>query len=392
MEGQLLPTHNTNKLDTSRNVANPLDFWDSHTHGLATWERTSSADPALQTIPSTERFVGDLNPEAFIREKLDETTGNRLRDRIGLWISSPSIQGRDHDVHDSRHTADKKDFSALPPAPTLDRRAIEEFLNQRSSSAIQACGQLPKTTREPLTAIYFSKINHIIPLLEMDSFVNAQAQSSVSNFLERAICLVAAKDQEALPYLRLIEEGPVVPTRQFCSSIYSGLTVAMDMDLESDRLTRIRILALLSLHFEGSEGGEAASLRLCQAIHQAQTLGLHLDRPDRTSEDPLVKLFWGLWTLDKMHASIGGRPVLLADRDIGIPRPKPHTRGAFGVWLAISDLLATVISYYRPSAVSTSGWEEGFPAFEDIVGDDAHGDLDFPTLGAWDDILGFDGS
>ncbi|KAJ5992868.1 hypothetical protein N7451_008592 [Penicillium sp. IBT 35674x] len=360
VEGQLLPTHNTNKLNTNRNVASPLGFRDSHTHGLATWERTSSADPALQTIPSTERFVGDLNPEAIIREKLDEPTSNRLRDRVGLWISSQSIQDRDHDVHNSRHSADKKAFSVLPPAPTLDRQAIEILLNQRSSSAIQACGQLPKMTREPLTAIYFSKINHTIPLLEMDSFVNAQAQNCASNFLERAICLVAAKDLEALPYLRLVEKGPVVPTRQFCSSIYNGLTVAMDMELESDRLTRIRTLALMSLHFEGS---------------------LHLDRPDRTSEDALVKLFWGLWTLDKMHASIGGRPVLLADRDIGIPRPKSHTQGAFGVWLAISDLLATVISYYRPSAVSTSGWEEGFPAFEDIVGDDAHGDLDFSTLG-----------
>ncbi|KAJ6092876.1 hypothetical protein N7486_008165 [Penicillium sp. IBT 16267x] len=379
VEGQLLPTH-TKKLDTS-NGATHLDFRGSQTHGLAAWKRTSPADPALQTIPNTERFVGDLNPEAFIREKLDESTGNRLRDRVGLWISSPSIQDRDHDVHDSRHTADNKDFSALPPLPTLDRRAIELLLNQRCSSAIQACGRLPKTTRGPLTAIYFSKINHIIPLLEMDSFVDAQARGSVSIFLERAICLVAAKDPEAIPYLRLVEEGPVIPTRQFCSSIYNGLTVAMDMELESDRLTRIRVLALMSLHFEGNEGGEAASLRLCQAIHQAQTIGLHLDRPDRTSGDPLVKLFWGLWTLDKMHASIGGRPVLLADRDIGIPRPKSHIRGAFGVWLAISDLLATVISYYRPSAVTTSGWEEGFPAFEDIVGDDAHGDLDFSTLG-----------
>ncbi|KAJ5953389.1 hypothetical protein N7454_000285 [Penicillium verhagenii] len=214
----------------------------------------------------------------------------------------------------------------------------------------------------------------------MESFVNAQAQGSVSIFLERAICLVAAKDPEAPSGLRLVEEGPTVPTRQFCSSIHNGLTVAMDMELESDRLTRIRILALMSLHFEGNDGGEAASLHLCKAIHQAQTIGLHLDRPDRKSEDPLVKLFWGLWTLDKMHASIGGRPVLLADRDIGIPRSKTHPQGAFGVWLAISDLLATVISYYRPSAVITSGWEEGFPAFEDIVGD-AHSDLDFSTLG-----------
>jgi hypothetical protein len=85
-----------------------------------------------------------------------------------------------------------------------------------------------------------------------------------------------------------------------------------------------------------------------------------------------------------MHASIGGRPVLLADRDIGVVKPDVNaqrSRGAFEVWLAVSDLLATVISYYRPSADPSSGWEEGFPAFEDIVGEDAQEDLDYATLG-----------
>jgi hypothetical protein len=85
-----------------------------------------------------------------------------------------------------------------------------------------------------------------------------------------------------------------------------------------------------------------------------------------------------------MHASIGGRPVLLADRDIGVVKPNVSaqtSRGAFEVWLAVSDLLATVISFYRPSAETTSGWEEGFPAFEDIVGEDTQDDLDFGTLG-----------
>ncbi|KAJ5650015.1 uncharacterized protein N7484_003738 [Penicillium longicatenatum] len=253
VESQLLPTH-TKKLDTNRNVTSRPDFRNPHTHGLATWERTSSADPVLQSIPNTERFVGDLNPEAFIREKLDESTSNRFRDRVGLWISSPSTQNCSQDVHEARHTGNKDPSTLSSPPPALDRLAIENLLNQRHSSAIQACGHLPKTTWEPLTAIYFAKINHIIPLLEMDSFVNAQTQSSVSAFLERAICLVAAKDPEAIPHLRLVEEGPVLPIRQFCSSIYNGLKVAMDMELESDRLTRIRVLALMSLHFDGNEG------------------------------------------------------------------------------------------------------------------------------------------
>jgi hypothetical protein len=172
--------------------------------------------------------------------------------------------------------------------------------------------------------------------------------------------------------------------RQFCSKIYKGLVVVLNEGLETDRVTRIRTLALISLHCEGYEGAETASMHLCQAIHQAQTIGLHLDRPGRVPGDSLTGLFWCLWTLDKMHACIGGRPVLLADRDIGIEKPefKPsHTRTAFDAWFAISDLLSHVIAFYRPTSDHTVGWETGFPTFEEIMGDNVRGDLDFATLG-----------
>ncbi|RHZ49899.1 transcription factor domain-containing protein [Aspergillus thermomutatus] len=158
----------------------------------------------------------------------------------------------------------------------------------------------------------------------------------------------------------------------------------MDAGLESDRIARIRTLALMSLHCEGYDGAEAASMHLCRAIHQAQTAGLHLDRPDRVQGDSLSRLFWCLWTLDKMHASIGGRSVLLADRDIGLRKPNVKTsdpKSTFDVWFAISDLLSTVISFYRPSADPTVGWETNFPSFEEIMGDNFGEELDFTMLG-----------
>ncbi|KAJ5894445.1 transcriptional regulator family: Fungal Specific TF [Penicillium taxi] len=323
--------------------------------------------PYLANHPITERFVGDLNPEAFIRENLDEPTGIPRRDHIGLWIPR------------NQQTTGSDSISTQSCQSSLNSGVVTSLLHDRYSFAMRACDQLPTSTREPLTAIYFSKVNHIVPLLEQH-----QTTELASVFLKRAICLVAAKDPTAASYLRLVKDGPLLSVRQFCSEVYKGLRAAMDAELEPDRLTRIRVLALMSLHCEGYDGAETASLHLCHAIHQAQTIGLHLDRPDRTSAEPLVRLFWSLWTLDKMHASIGGRPVLLADRDIGITTPTLNDRktlGAFGVWLAISDLLATVISYYRPSATNTSGWEEGFPPFEDIVAECSHGSLNFAILG-----------
>jgi hypothetical protein len=138
----------------------------------------------------------------------------------------------------------------------------------------------------------------------------------------------------------------------------------------------------MSLHCEGYEGAEAASLHLCQAIHSAQTAGLHLDRPDCKAQDSFSSLFWCLWTLDKLQASIGGRPILLADRDIGAAKPDVRSsepRSAFEAWFSISDLLSTVISFYRPLADDNAGWEENFPSFQDIVGEQLLNNLDFST-------------
>lgn len=348
--------------------------------------KSTPAGRVSASFSATDRFVGDLNPESVIRERLDESIGTPLRDRIGLWISSAAQRD---DSHADQHHGPRVDAarSILPSPIPLAGHSVASLLHERYFSAMQACERLPAATRHYLTDIYFTKVNDIVPLLEKETFLRSQVEGSASVFLERAICLVAAKHRAAGPHLRLTADGATVAPRQFCSEIYKGLLAAMDAEIEPDRLTRIRVLALMSLHCEGYEGAEAASMHLCQAIHQSQTIGLHLDRPGRTSTDPHTKLFWCLWTLDKMHACIGGRPVLLADRDIGIEKPNfndRQSRGAFAVWLAISDLLATVISFYRPSAdTTTSGWEEGFPAFEDIVGESTQEDLDFATLGAF---------
>lgn len=331
--------------------------------------------------------MGDLNPEAVIRERLDSSSAKPFRDRIGLWISSPETQG-DDDSNDKSHHAQLSGAVEPSAGGQLSQQPIEtiaSFMRQQYAAALNSCERLPLTTRDRLLPIYFSRLNHILPLLDKDSFLSAHSDGTASVFLERAICLVAAKDPEAVSSLRLTVDGPILSSRQFCSEVYKGLVVAVNAGLEPDRVASIRTLALMSLHCEGFEGAEAASMHLCQAIHLAQTAGLHLNRPGRAPGDALSRLFWCLWTLDKMHASIGGRPVILADRDIGIEKPDintPTSRSAFDVWLSISDMLAAVISFYRPGADHKVGWEDSFPTFEQIVGANVRDDLDFMTLGA----------
>ncbi|KKK24423.1 hypothetical protein ARAM_001959 [Aspergillus rambellii] len=343
---------------------------------------TRLAMPSSLEIPRIERFVGDLNPEAVIREQL-ASGATHLRDRVGLWINTPVPQDREGNERDTFDTANSR--AGYSAKHALENPSVTSLLHQRYSSALKACQRLPCSTLAHLIPIYFSRVNHILPLVDQGSFLPAFRKGATSVFLERAVCLIAAKDKAASAHLHLVPDGPSITARQFCSEIYAGLVSAMDAGLEVDRFTRIRVLALMSLHSEGYEGAEVASMHLCQAIHQAQTVGLHLERPDRLEGDPLTTLFWSLWTLDKMHACIGGRPILLADRDIGIKRPDlkaRRSRSAFEVWFALSDLLSRVISLYRPFADLTIAWETDYPAFEEIIGDPhAQEELDASTLG-----------
>ncbi|KAL4746779.1 hypothetical protein BDW72DRAFT_184181 [Aspergillus terricola var. indicus] len=363
-------TSNTSISKTRR--MSPPSRTSGDTSAIVSADKSRHILPSSTGISQVERFVGDLNPEAAIREKVDAPNGAFHRDRVGLWISNHG----ENSNRSSNATSAGASISGAQPVASL--------LHRRYSSALKACDRLPRSISEPLVSIYFSRVNHILPLVDHELFAAEYIKGAASVFLERAICLVAAKDKTASPYLRLTAGGALNTARKFCSEVYGELVCAMEAGLEQDRVTRIRILALMSLHSEGYEGAEAASMHLCQAIHQAQTFGLHLERPNRSPDDPLSTLFWCLWSLDKMHASIGGRPVLLADRDIGIKRhdgAARHSKSAFDAWFALSELLSKVISFYRPTADVTTGWETEYPSFEEIIGNPIQGQIDFATLG-----------
>jgi hypothetical protein len=67
------------------------------------------------------------------------------------------------------------------------------------------------------------------------------------------------------------------------------------------------------------------------------------------------------------------RPLLMHDRDNHLESPlsNPDLKHTpFGIWLQISTLLDRVTDFYRPNVdPATTGWEEGFPGFEGVIGD-----------------------
>lgn len=337
--------------------------------------------PSNSTVNESPRFVGDMNPEAILLQR--ESDMPNESPNIGVWVGS-SNEETDESSHlgqlpreDVCRTLGTRLQSAEDPDSTI-RAYRRKYL-----CAVGVFDTLPQSTQECLVTIYFSKVHPILPLIEKTSFMHSFSEGTVSPHLVKSICLVACKDERAANYLRLSEDAPALNPRLFATKVYAALVAAVNAGLEVDRVTRIRILALMSLHSEGFSGAEAASMHLTQAIHDSQTAGLQIDRPERDHQSN--SLFWCLWTLDKLNASIGGRPIMIADRDIGIAKPdigSKKQREASDIWLEIANMLARVIDLYRPfRRTGMTSWEDDFPTFESIVGESVGPDIDVPVLG-----------
>ncbi|KAH8597382.1 fungal-specific transcription factor domain-containing protein [Bisporella sp. PMI_857] len=306
---------------------------------------------------SIHRFVGDLNPEATFLEPVpatpeEATQPQSTRDPVGIWVNKRDAVGGESYV--AGRDNDNAGINGL-------RRSI---IND--ATALEASDELA------LLKIYLSRVHPILPILDEAEFWQGYGDKTISCLLVKAICLVAAKDQRAEPYLRLSPNRTItLKPRDFSNIIHSYMRNALRRDTPCDKITLIRVLTLMSLHTEGFDGAEEASMYLAQAIHHVHSIGLHHENTgNRADIESMKKLFWCIWSLDKLNAATNGRPVMVADRDVGVAMyvsSKPED-AAFQVWLKIATTLNQVIDLYRPStAPSVTGWDDDFPIFEDIV-------------------------
>lgn len=333
------------------------------------------------------RFVGDTNPESILTDISNRSTGATRPNRLGTWIDPSAGEDQEQTPAAMPAEANNSDKKAIA-APTEKKGKRRMNIHQeRYLRDIGAFRVLPRQTQDMLITLYFSCIDPVLPLFDDGMFLHQFRHGSASNLLINAICLASCKTEDATDYLRLTEDGPVIPPLTFARALYAGLEGALKADLEPDRITKVQILALLSLHNDGPNGIEDSSIHLTQAIHHAHTAAIQVHYSGERPEGHPRMLYWCLWSLDKINASLAGRPVTIADRDIGITRPilenEPIFQG-FIMWLTISDLLAQVIAFYRPIASQdATGWEEGFPTFHQIVDPHCFRTLQQSHQGKW---------
>ncbi|KAK5083650.1 hypothetical protein LTR05_006154 [Lithohypha guttulata] len=360
----------------------------AHTFAQTT-DQQAEKDTAEKVLPQLShkepvKFVGDLNPESVLTDLTQRSKDSPRYSRVGIWVEQSRLeqeQFRRQQEAAARNgianNADASDITAKKQAAVHRYSKVERgrrTLTGHQKNYLQAVGALrvlPKATQDALVTTYVACIDPLFPVIACKKLLQDYTNGEASVFLIQAICLVACKTQEAVPYLRLYEDGPLMDPIPFARALHTGLDAAMKADLEADRFTKVQILTLMSLHNDGPGGIEESSLHLVMAIHDAQTTGLHINTPGRTPNDEQAMLWWTLWTLDKFNACLGGRPLMIAERDIDIDRPsvEPNARSqTMAVWLEMGNLLDRVIEYYRPGVdLDTAGWEDEFPSFQDLT-------------------------
>lgn len=311
---------------------------------------------------ASPRFVGDLNPEARLIDAStpsDEMLGTS-RGMIGVWVHA---QPHNRQSPLARNTASATHVASQSVQKAPDFIRLEDLL--------------------ALTNLYFTNIHPIIPLLNEEEFRTLLTRNAVPIPLLQVVCLLAAKHRAATPYLRLLPspEQPI-PVRAFCSKLYHMVTTSLSGKTSLKKITLIRVLGLLSLHHEGRDGAEEASGHIAQAIHNAHSLALHLHRPSDEGYE-MKRLWWCLWTLDRLNSAMHSRPCLINDIDTAIEPLTPAESGsvAFDIWFRISKMLSNAIRLYRPTTDSSVVEVElDYHGFEQLVEESQGWELSPSTL------------
>lgn len=391
-------------------------------------EASSAALVASQLVElSASRFVGDLSPESVFIEATNKNAAasrlHRNRSEVGTWMReapagcpSPGAVGqhggggggREDDGTSSRSNGggggggvgggDGDGAYLLPEPPLLTLGGRLQIEQQPPPSVTRAHLAVCPPDREyrHLHDIYLENIHPILPILrEADVLATRGAVEGLSIrqvVLKQVISLTAAVDPCAARYLRLgggdgaagaddddAALPPLLAPEVFHQRLSKAIFAALDTGFVVHTVDRIRVLLLMSLFYQPRRAADrdVSPLIFSQAVHHAQSIGVHLRRgggsggDNGDDEEDAEGLFCALTALDRINAAFHGRPCLLhrrdTDRELDDCIANQRRRPAFRLFLRVCGLLDSVICLYRPRNDGVESVE--LPVYETMIVD-----------------------
>lgn len=325
-----------------------------NTHPSAGTAPQTSLDNA-ETSPANIRFIGDLNPESALLSAT--STKKPPQNGVGVWHS------------DSDQTETSGERNMFTPASLFHtisdshERLISPVLHE------QTCAVRPlKEDFEALESFYLINIHPILPCVSLPQYGKSQANAPERIIQEQIICILACTNVAVRSNLRLPGSAHQLAPTEFARKIVESMRLSIELALISDRFIVVQALTAMSLMIYGRESIELAPQFFVRAVCQGLTMGLH--QPGEEKRDEMVSgLFCYLWSIDRLHAAIQGRPVIMHTIDMA-KTPLEAARGqepGFRVFVFISVLLDQVIALYRPNASLTEIPDEEFPSYEEVL-------------------------
>ncbi|KAK9490479.1 fungal-specific transcription factor domain-containing protein [Lipomyces doorenjongii] len=294
------------------NVATPAAHASSS--GQPIRSTSSSTTNGMKPVTSTEtndigstRFIGDLDPASVLL-----TIRDMEKDRIGVWVKGASMH-----------------------------QPINQHLVAYLDS-LNAFDLPPRQDREGLINVFFEYVHPLMPLLDKATFLRQHERDECPILLLHAVQLAACRHSSARKFIHLRS------TRHFASLTAAKIRALIYADIDRDKLTVVRALALLSLHCEGSDGLQKSCSDLEQAFHYAHFLGLHHERRSHPDQAAIRRVWWCLWCLDRMSACVSARPVISRLDDVGVTGLRSNEEGWLSKLYEVCQVLDRVIMMYRP--------------------------------------------
>lgn len=318
------------------------------------------SDATFSTSESTttnhSRFIGDLNPDV---ELLSGSARNEpLRNNVGVWHSDEATPSRSTNGHDMFTSS-----SLLHNAPQATQVLLVPLIEE-----LRANLRPPKRHFQRMETFYIESIDPLLPAVDLSIYRTSTLDSSARMLQEQIICILASLNPAMADHLLLPNHDGILSPADFARKIVGGMRLTIELSLVSDKTIIIRALVAMSLITYGPESIDLTSQYFIRAVHLSYTIGIHLPQ-DRVQDQRVAGLFCYIWSIDRLHAAIQGRPIFMHTIDMG-----KHPRDCMGAqspgfqaMIYIATLLDKTIALYRPGAVEREIADLEYPTFEEIM-------------------------
>lgn len=169
-----------------------------------------------------------------------------------------------------------------------------------------------------LLEIFFSYVHPMVPIIDRRDFLSRYygGDKPPSLVILHAIFLSASRYSNDSGH---IVDG-VSEVRSMCDELHNKVRALIEAEITSDRIAVTQASILASLHWEGREGLNSAIDNLSIAVRACQEMGFH--RKQQGNSHPVEgqqslhrRIFWCLYTMDRLNAAQEGTPFLINELD-----------------------------------------------------------------------------